>query len=360
MTDAPRESRFCGKGKQKEKETMTEKNEIRQDKVTKQWVIYAPGRGKRPRSKPQGHPEEIGEPMEIPSYDKDCPFCPGNEKSLSTILLEIPPKIGTWRARVVSNKYPALSPQGDTRRFNTGIYLAMAGYGRHEVVIETPLHNRDLARMTDNEVLGVIETYHRRYCELMKEHENMLILIFRNHGAKAGTSLSHPHSQIVVTGVVPQFIRWRETEAQRHFDEFGKCVYCEILEFEQKDRRRVLFENGSFLAFVPYAAEVPYEIWIVPKRHQADFGDISDLEKSDLASALSSLLARLYTKLSDPDYNFVIMTSARYRAGEPQLHWFVQIRPRLTTRAGFEIGSGISINPSLPEEDADFLNREGG
>jgi hypothetical protein len=134
--DAPRESLFCGKIRQKEKETMTEKNEIRQDKVTKQWVIYAPLRGKRPRSEPQGDPEEIGEPMEVSSYDKDCPFCPGNERMLSTILLEIPPGTGTWRTRVVSNKYPALSPQGDTRRFNTGIYLAMAGYGRHEVVIE--------------------------------------------------------------------------------------------------------------------------------------------------------------------------------------------------------------------------------
>jgi UDPglucose--hexose-1-phosphate uridylyltransferase len=185
-----------------------------------------------------------------------------------------------------------------------------------------------------------------------------MAIIFRNHGSRAGTSLMHPHSQIVVTGIVPHYIRWREEEAQRYFDEWGRCVYCDILDFEMRDRRRILLENESFLAFIPFAAEVPFEIWIMPKRHQADFGQITDKEKADLAFALRDSLARLHNRLQDPDYNYVINTSARYRADEPQLHWYLQIWPRLTTRAGFEIGSGININPSIPEEDADFLNED--
>jgi UDPglucose--hexose-1-phosphate uridylyltransferase len=234
----------------------------------------------------------------------------------------------------------------------------MEGFGRHEVIIESPLHNKQLAAMSPEEFGVIIETYHKRYVDLMAEHGNMMTIIFRNHGLLAGTSLIHPHSQIIVTGMVPQHIRWREEQAQRHFDEWGRCVYCDILEFEMKDQRRLVFENPSFLAFIPYAADVPFEIWIMPKKHEADFGSISDTEKGDLSALLHSCLARLHDKLKNPDYNYVINTAARFRAGEPQLHWYVQVRPRLTTRAGFEIGSGISINPSLPEEDAEFLRSD--
>ena len=265
------------------------------------------------------------------------------------------PGHNTWGTRVVPNKYPALTPGGDTLRYNQGIYLAMPGYGRHEVIIESPRHDQDIAQMSPEEVRLIIETYHKRYVDLMQEHGNMMAIIFRNHGSRAGTSLIHPHSQLVVTGMVPRYIRWREEEAQRYFDEWGRCVFCDILDFEMDGGRRIILENDSFLSFVPFAAEVPFEIWIMPKRHRADFGDISDAEKTDLAPALRHCLDRLHGKLGDPDYNYVINTSARYRADEPQLHWYLQILPRLTTRAGFEIGSGININPSIPERDADFL-----
>ena len=186
----------------------------------------------------------------------------------------------------------------------------------------------------------------------------MMTIIFRNHGVRAGTSLIHPHSQAIVTGMVPNHIRWREEQAQLYFDEWGRCVYCDILEFEMRNPKRVVLENPSFLAFVPFAAEVPFEIWIMPKQHQASFSQISDESKTFLARGLLDILNRLYTKLNDPDYNYIINTAPQYKAGEPQLHWYLQIRPRLTTLAGFEFGSGISINPSIPEEDADFLNAD--
>jgi UDPglucose--hexose-1-phosphate uridylyltransferase len=281
---------------------------------------------------------------------------------LSEILLEMEgdEKKAGWRTRVIPNKFPALVPEGNSERFNIGIYVGMAGYGRHEVLIESPHHNRDIAQMSREEVRVIIETYHKRYVDLMEEHRNMMTLIFRNHGPRAGSSLIHPHSQIIVTGMVPHYIRWREEEAQRYFDEWGRCVTCDILDHELQDRSRVILENDSFVAFVPFAAEVPFETWLVPRRHSADFGSIADAEKEDLSFALRDILARIHNRLNDPDYNYIINTSARYRANEPQLHWHLQIRPRLTTIAGFEIGSGISINPSLPEDDASFLKGERG
>ncbi len=328
-------------------------SEIRQNKATKQWVIFAPARNKRPRDFQQFHNGS----KDLPAFDPACPFCPGNEHLLSAIAMELPNQAQNhWQTRVILNKFPALTSEGNTHRSVQGPYVAMSGYGRHEVIIESPSHNRDIAQMSTIEVGGIIETYHKRYVDLMKVHQSMMTLIFRNHGARAGTSLIHPHSQIIVTGVVPHQIRWREDEAQRYFDEWGHCVYCDILAFELQDRRRVVGENSSFLAFVPFAAEVPFEIWIMPKQHQASFGHLLDGEKSDLALILHQSLARLASKLHDPDYNYIINTAARYRAGEPQLHWYLQIRPRLTTPAGFEVGSGININPSIPEENAEFLN----
>ncbi len=327
--------------------------EIRQNKATRQWVIFAPARGKRPHDFKQ--PSNEG--AETPVYDETCPFCPGNERALTPIELEIPGNEGKpWQTRVVTNKFPALTPQGSSDRHRQGIYLSMDGYGRHEVIIEDPKHNEQIALMSPRDVESVIETYHRRYTDLMQRHESMMILIFRNHGVRAGTSLIHPHSQLIVTGMVPEHIRWREETAQRYFDDWGRCVHCDILAFESRDGTRIVAENPSFLAFVPFAADVPFEIWIMPKKHQANFGAIYDGQKSDLASILQDLLSRLYRKLNDPHYNYIINTSARYRTDEPQLHWYLQIRPRLTTQAGFEIGSGISINPSIPEADAAFLN----
>ena len=327
--------------------------EIRQNKATKQWVIYAPSRRKRPhdfklfRSK-----------LHIPAHDEKCPFCTGNEHLLPKIIMEVKNKKKPWQVRVVPNKFPALTPKGNLSRFSRGIYVLMNGYGHHEIVIETPIHNRPLAQMSVEEVGAVIETYHRRYTDLMKETENMMIIIFKNHGLRAGTSLVHPHSQIIATGMVPHHIRWREEEAQRYFDEWGRCVYCDILEYELKDKKRIIYENRSFVIFVPFAADVPFETWIMPKKHKADFGDISDEEKVDLTDALHNILKKLYHKLHDPDYNYVINTSARYRSQEPRLHWYMQIIPRLMSIAGFEIGSGCSINPSIPESDAKFLQTE--
>ncbi len=304
-----------------------EENVIRQNKATGEWVIFAPSR----RLRPHNLRCEKVKTVDLLEHDNECPFCP-------------------------PNKYPALTPDDNTERYKAGIYIEMKAFGWHEVIIESPKHNQHIAVMSpEDEVPIIIETYHQRYVDLMKEHENMMAIFFRNHGAGAGASLLHPHSQLIVTGMVPHYIRWRESEAERYFDKWGRCVYCDILEFELKESRRILFENNSFISFIPYAADVPFETWIIPKRHAADFSSINDQEKTDLSYSLQYILSMLYENLNDPDYNYIINSSAKYRDGEPQLHWYLQILPRLTTKAGFEIGSGISVNPSLPEKDADFL-----
>jgi len=330
--------------------------EIRQNKATKEWVIMAPARGDRLHDFRRAERER----PPLPSYDPKCPFCPGNEDRLLAVHQEWPGDGACpWQTRVVPNRFPVLTPGGSTFRQNRGIYVSMRGHGHHEVIIESPRHDDDIITMSPVDVATLIETYHQRYVHWSQDERNVLILIFRNHGPRAGASLAHPHSQLITTGMVPRYVRWRELEAQRYFDEWGRCLYCDILAFEARDRRRVILENPSFLAFIPFAADVPFEAWVMPKRHQPDFGQVTTVEKDDLARALHVLLTRLARKLNDPAYNYVFNSSSRL-ANALQNHWYVRIRPRLTTRAGFEIGTGIRINPSLPEADAAYLTMDGG
>ncbi len=294
--------------------------------------------------------------IDMPEYDPECPFCPGNEVKLSRVVYEVPDEGGKiWAARAVYNKFPALTPDGDSCRNQAGIYLEGNGFGSHLVILESPRHDVQLYTMNRKELLAVVESYHHCYSMLADDPRVMLIMLFKNFGRSAGASLHHPHSQIVASSIVPKFIREREREEQRYFDEMGRCVMCDVLEFEMQSDRRMIHDNQSFAVFVPYAAEVPFELWVVPKRHLPDFQDISELEKADLAESLEMVMKVFRERLSSPDYNFAVNSSTRYKNHEPQLHWFLRIVPRLTTRAGFEIGSGMCINPSLPEVDAEFL-----
>jgi UDPglucose--hexose-1-phosphate uridylyltransferase len=326
--------------------------QIRLNKATGEWVIYAPSRRKRPQDFQQANQNYS---LDNSSQD-NCPFCQNNHQESENIILQIDNvQHNHWQTRVVANKFPALNFYESPRRNIEGIYMTMPGYGHHEVVIESPDHKQTIATLSIPEIETIIETYRQRYLKLMEDNQIMMVIIFRNHGKAAGASLRHPHSQIIATSIVPRHRRIQELEAQRYFDHWSKCVYCDILEFELNEKVRVILENNLFVAFVPFAAEFPCEIWIMPKKHQADFGSISSEEKTAFATILKDTLSRLYYKLNNPDYNYVINTAARYKAEEPQLHWYCQIRPRLTTPAGFELGTGMSINPSIPEVDAAFL-----
>ncbi|ACK67338.1 galactose-1-phosphate uridylyltransferase [Rippkaea orientalis PCC 8801] len=331
---------------------MIESGQIRLNKATGQWVIYAPSRRKRPQDFQQVSQTKNS----LINDHQSCPFCPHDQILKERVILElINPKNNQWQTRVVTNQFPALTTLEPPQRTLEGIYMTMPGYGYHEVIIESPEHQQTIATMSIEEIEILIETYHQRYLKLMEDSQTMMVIIFRNHGKAAGASLRHPHSQIIGTAIVPSHRRWQETEAQRYFDHWGHCVYCDILAFEQQDKKRIITENNLFLAFVPFAAEVPCEILIMPKHHQADFGSITPEEKTAFAEILHDVLGRLYYKLHNPDYNYVINTAARYKADEPQLHWYCKVQPRLTTPAGFEIGSGMRINPSIPEVDAAFL-----
>jgi UDPglucose--hexose-1-phosphate uridylyltransferase len=183
------------------------------------------------------------------------------------------------------------------------------------------------------------------------------LVLFRNHGSRAGTSLSHPHSQLVATSIVPQALRRRELLTKEYYEQHRRCLLCDLMQIEQRQQVRLIDDNREFLAFVPFAASVPCEMWLVPRRHESDFMRITQVQKEALSRILRRVLRSLRDKLGDPHYNMIFHLPSRVESGSPFNHWFLQIRPRMTTPAGFEIGSGMTINPSLPEDDAHRLRQ---
>ena len=324
--------------------------ELRHNVLTREWVIIATERARRPEDfTKKGKEKKI-----IPSYVATCPFCPGNEKMTPPETYVVPDTTG-WRLRVTPNKFAALSYEGERRRSIHGIRRTITGVGIHEVIVETPDHSKTTALLDDAQVETIVQTYLNRFKFASQDPRVEQVTIFKNHGEAAGTSLEHPHSQMIGTPVITAQLRDRLINALRHFDEFGECIFCRVLDQELKEGARVILETQHFVAFVQYAALTPFSMLIMPRRHMACFAEISDEEAADLASALRRTLAKLYQGLDDPDFNYVVRTAPAEYTGVKYYHWYVSIIPRLTKTAGFELGSGMFINVSLPEESASFL-----
>lgn len=331
-------------------------SELRRDPTTLEWVIIADERAMRPH-------ELVRRGTDPPAvaFDERCPFCPGNEHMTPPEVLTqvLPGSERSWDIRVVPNRYPALRPDAPFEEGGDDFFSRFGGNGVHEVVIDTPIHNREMADMDDREVEGVLQVYRQRYRALKVHRRVKLIIIFKNKGTVAGTSLAHPHSQIVATPVEPPLARRRFNVARTYYAAGGRCLYCNILEKERADGRRVVMETERFLVFHPFASRWPFETWILPKLHRSSFGDASAEELEELAPVVRSVLRALQQKLGDPDYNFVLHSAPTKDSVKPYFQWHMQIVPRLTTAAGFEIGSGMYINTALPEETAAFIRGDG-
>ena len=227
-----------------------------------------------------------------------------------------------------------------------------------EWVIGSPVHNQLFPLMEDRQVEEVLLAYRERYLALREDPRIKLIIIFKNHGEAAGTSLEHTHSQTAGTAVVPSNIRKKLEEAARYYDDHGRYVYCDLIQEELRFGDRIVMDTERFVVLHPFASRFPFETWIVPKEHQPSFGLISIEDSKRFAKVLKTTLLKLHTKLNDPNYNYVIHTAPVKDEQEDYYRWHLQVIPRLTTPAGFEMGSGIYINVSFPEETAHFLREE--
>ena len=324
--------------------------EFRQNMLTHEWVIISTERARRPQD---FQLKESGKPP-LPAHSAECPFCPGHEERTPPPTHTIK-KNGQWQVRVVPNKFAALQNDVPFQPKQAGRFLKAPGYGIAEVIIETPRHDLSLATMDDESVENVIRAYRLRYRSVAQEKQICLINIFRNHGLRAGTSLEHPHSQLIATPVIPPHVRNPIEQAVRYYDSQGQCLYCVMLAEEMRRQERIIAETDFFIAYAPYASRTPFEVRLMPKKHQASFADIDGKEIADFGGFLKDILARIHRGLGNPDYNFIIRSAPVGDENAKYFHRSMLIIPKLTTPAGFEIGTGIYINVTYPEECAEFL-----
>jgi UDPglucose--hexose-1-phosphate uridylyltransferase len=326
--------------------------ELRKDPVTGRWVIISTDRQKRPNDFRLERAAILGR--------EHCPFCPGHEAMTPPEVMSYrqnggAPNTPGWEVRVVPNKFPALQVEGMLDREGEGMFDRMNGIGAHEVIIETPDHDRGLVAMSEPEIERVLWAFRERMLDLKQDHRLRYILVFKNQGAAAGATLEHPHSQLIALPVVPDFVREEIEGARRHFEVKERCVFCDIIHQDLADGRRVIQENADVIALAPYAPRFAFETWLLPKRHGARFEEAAKHEYESLARLLKAVLQRLDRALETPPYNLIVHTSPFSEHVPDQYHWHVEIMPKLTRVAGFEWGTGFYINPTSPEEAARVL-----
>ncbi len=347
-------------------------SEFRQNPITKNWVLIAPARNKRPDQY-----KTYSVMHGVPEVDSACVFCPGSESKNVEVC-----RIGAdalrsaqnnpgqplektrsddWELRIIPNKFAALEQTAAYRRKD--FYVSHSGDGDHEVII-TRKHNEPVALQSITTVELTLRTFIDRINILSKNPALAYVQIFHNHGRDAGASIIHPHYQLLATPIVPPHIHDEILGCYHYYQNNHSCIYCDIIKEEKSVKKRVVHESDHFIVISAYASRSPFETWVLPKKHGARFEEMSEEEIKHLSFVLKVTLGQLYTKLSDPPLNFYIhnmpIRQSRQHAAheEKAFHWHLTIFPRITIWAGFEYATGIPVNPIPPEVSAEFLRGE--
>jgi UDPglucose--hexose-1-phosphate uridylyltransferase len=258
-----------------------------------------------------------------------------------------------WSLRVVANKFPALNVEGELNREGDGIFDKMDGVGAHEVIIECPDHNLTLSSMPLKSVEDTLWAFHHRMMDLKKDKRFKYILVFKNEGDDAGASLEHTHSQLIALPIVPHLVEEELYQSQKYYNYKERCIFCDIIRQETTSKLRVTSENDDYIAIAPFASRSPFEIMIMPKKHESNF--MSSNSFNLLSHIIQHTLKQIDKVLELPPYNMMLHTSPFKDEENDYYHWHIEIIPKLTKIAGFEWGSGFHINPTPPEEAAKFM-----
>lgn len=318
-------------------------SEIRKHYFLDEWCIIATERSKRPtdfkREKREGKKGV-------------CAFCPGNEGMTPPadavykevdgkieILKDGSERVGNWRVRCFPNLYPALSPDAapSTERGE------VPGYGYHEVIAETPKHEAHLSDLSDDEIKLLMRVYRDRFLYYNSRDRIEYVSLFRNHRPEAGASLSHPHTQVISIPFVPSKLS-KEIRAIKR-----KCPYCEIARRESDSERKIA-EDGFWLAFAPFHSRTPFEVWILPKEHVPNIGNLGDEALHALGIILRNTMRRMKEVLDDPPYNYMF-----FQMDGKKYHLNIRLEPKLAIAAGFEMNTDVYINSVPPEDAAKYL-----
>jgi UDPglucose--hexose-1-phosphate uridylyltransferase len=337
-----------------------ELGELRQDAITEKWVVVAAERAKRP----DGFASGQAKASDLPKYKDDCPFCNLVKFPQEPDILRLPDDPDRWQVHIFSNKYPAFRPQDEFRTWNEGPHRATEAVGYHEV-LATRYHNQFDGLLSITMLSLVFEALILRYRQLRTKPSVNYIQIIKNQGQEAGGSLEHPHHQIFTVPVLPSDIGDLLHGVQRFADKHNAKAFTIILGHERSEKTRVVWENELFTAFCPFASRVPFEVWVMPRKSNPFFDSIGPEEREALAEVMQQVLGRLYTGLNDPPYNYYILSAPCDetcficdKSLFPNFRWHIEVLPRLSKFGGFELGTGLEINTTLPEEAAAYLREQ--
>lgn len=332
---------------------MNNQSELRYHSTTGEWVLISPKRVKRPN--------DFGAPTlkRVISSKRGCPFedpqKSGNEIPHFWFPEDKP--LEKWHIQVLPNKYPALTHRHMTcaTTHKDGMYTVTTGVGHHDLLI-TRDHYKNYRNLSDSEAFNVLKAFVKRYKELIADGCMQYVSMFQNFGPNAGASISHPHYQILALPVIPNAIGRSLYHSKEHWKQHKRCIHCDIIKQELKERKRIVYEKDGVVAFVPFASKEPYQVNIFPKEHLPYFEESSDHLLIHVSLALKKILGSIAKKLGDPDYNFYIHTSPiNHKNQYGHYHWHLEIVPKSNISAGFELGTGVEINPVYPEEAAKLL-----
>lgn len=336
-------------------------SELRWDPLKANWTIITEGRGRRP--------QDFLAPRERLAVTA-CPFCYGKEQ-------KTPPEIYAlrrdgsssnqpgWQVRVIPNKFPALQIEGELDSRAQGLYDRMNGIGAHEIIIEHPDHERDMADLNGVEIAEVLKAFRVRMIDLRNDIRFRYLFIFKNHGIGAAVNVPHSHSQLIAVPLIPPMITTELEICRDYYQRKERCLVCDLIRQEREEKTRVVRDDGNILVYAPYASSFPFQLFIAPLQHAHDFTSQTDQQLLALGDALSDTLKRLRAVLRDPPYSFILHTAPpmHMRKGRPgywgslpfDYHWHIELVPKLTKVAGFEWGTGFHMNSTPPEEAAEFL-----
>ncbi|MBI2651466.1 DUF4921 family protein [Candidatus Woesearchaeota archaeon] len=309
---------------------------LRKDYTLERWVYYATDRKKRPI--------EFKEPVAI-ANTKICLFCPGNEHLTPKEIGRVEYK-NNWKIRWFPNKFPAVELNGSPKiKAKNSFLMESNNYGMHEIIADTNEHKKQFADLSIEHIKEIFEVYSLRIKSLSKIKGIKYVAVFKNHGSLAGTSLVHSHTQIAAVSLVPEIV----LDEVKAAGKFKKCPYCSIIRMESKSKRKI-FENKNAVAFAPFASRFNFEAWIFPKRHVGSITDMRENELYDMALALKRILLKL--KMLNASYNFFLHYAPKKEKKE--LHFHIEVTPRLAKYGGFELSTGAIINSIMPEDAAKF------
>ncbi|MDD4931054.1 MAG: DUF4921 family protein [Candidatus Colwellbacteria bacterium] len=325
--------------------------EFREDLVSGDWILIAPGRNKRPDQ------FVSKEKRAVPPID-NCPFENPQASGNADPILRVPADIRReWEVQVIPNKYPAVSAKSPIMKGDFGPYLTLSGFGHHDVVI-TRDHFSNFPKLSPKKAFDLFKVFQERYRMLAADKRVAYVSIFHNWGAKAGASVYHPHYQMISIPVIPPDVAHSLSGATRYFRKNRRCVHCDILSFEMKAGKRVICESEGAVAFAPFTSREPFEFRVFPKKHLPYFEETEEEDLKSVVEVLRKAVGLLERRFPDIDYNIFIHTApTRSKGRYAHYHWHVEVMPKVSISAGFELSTGIEITVVDPDEAAEFIRK---